>query len=177
MGAQALARFSDLVEPLADEYGVELVDIEQNGDVVKVVIDQPDGLDSQALVEVTKAISRMVDAEDPIPGTFTLEVTSPGLERPLKKPAHFQRAVGTDIAIKTNPDVGGDRRVEGMLVSADEFGVTVEPSDGGDARTLRYGEIRSARTVFDWKPAPKPGGGSSRTDAPNPSRTKESAPR
>lgn len=145
-----------LVTPITDDYGVELVDVEYHDSHVKVVIDQPDGLESGVLVEVTKAISRMIDAEDPIPGTFTLEVTSPGVERPLKRPAHFQRAVGSAVAIKTNPDVEGDRRIEGVLVTADEFGVTVERDDG-EQRLFKYGEIKSARTVFDWGPAPKPG--------------------
>lgn len=149
-------RVAALVDPIADEYMVEIVDLDYTGGVLKVVIDQPDGLESGVLVEVTKAISRMIDAEDPIPGRFTLEVTSPGVERPLKTPAHFKRAVGETVSVKTNPDVEGDRRFEGDLVDADDHGITVV-TDGGD-RTVRYGEIRSARTTFDWGPTPKQGG-------------------
>lgn len=149
-------RFSDLVTPITDDFQCELVDVEYNNGVVKVVIDQPDGLLSQTLVEVTKAISRMIDAEDPIPGRFTLEVTSPGVERPLKKPEHFRRSIDEEVSVKTTPDVEGDRRVEGVLTSADEYGVTIRTESG--ERTLRYGEIRSARTVYAWGPAPKPGG-------------------
>ena len=149
-------RVTALVEPIADDYAVEIVDLDYSGGVLKVVIDQPDGLESGVLVEVTKAISRMIDAEDPIPSRFTLEVTSPGVERPLKTPAHFKRAVGETVAVKTNPDVEGDRRFEGDLVDADDHGITVA-TDGGD-RTVRYGEIRSARTTFDWGPTPKQGG-------------------
>lgn len=154
--AKTTENVTRLVTPIADDFDVELVDVEYNDAHVKVVIDQPEGLESGVLVEVTKAISRMIDAEDPIPGTFTLEVTSPGIERPLKKPPHFQRAVGSDVAIKTNPDVDGERRIEGVLVAADEFGITVEIPDH-PTRTLKYGEIKTARTVFDWGPAPKPG--------------------
>ena len=149
-------RVTALVDPIADEYMVEIVDLDYTGGVLKVVIDQPDGLESGVLVEVTKAISRMIDAEDPIPGRFTLEVTSPGVERPLKTPAHFKRAVGETVAVKTNPDVEGERRFEGDLVDADDHGITVA-TEGGD-RTVRYGEIRSARTTFDWGPTPKQGG-------------------
>lgn len=152
----ALDRFYSLVEPIADDFGVELVDIESLQGVVRVVVDEPGGLNSQTLVDVTKAISRMVDAEDPIPGRFTLEVSSPGVERPLKRPAHFQRTIGEQISVKTTPDVEGERRVEGELVAADGEGITVAGDDG--SRTLRYGEIRSARTIFEWGPAPKPGG-------------------
>ncbi len=149
-------RVTALIDPIADEYMVEIVDLDYTGGVLKVVIDQPDGLESGVLVEVTKAISRMIDAEDPIPSRFTLEVTSPGVERPLKTPAHFKRAVGETVAVKTNPDVEGDRRFEGDLVDADDSGITVA-TEGGD-RTVRYGEIRSARTTFDWGPTPKQGG-------------------
>jgi ribosome maturation factor RimP len=151
-----VAKFSSLVLPITDDFDCELVDVDYGNGVMKVIIDQPAGLLSQTLIEVTKAVSRMVDAEDPIPGRFTLEITSPGVERPLKKPEHFRRSVGEDVSIKTMPDIDGERRVDGVLLSSDEFGVTVN-TDGGE-RTLRYGEIRSARTVFAWGPAPKPGG-------------------
>ena len=152
----ALQRFYGLVEPIADDFGVELVDIESLQGVVRVVIDEPDGLLSQTLIDVTKAISRMVDAEDPIPGRFTLEVSSPGVERSLKRPAHFQRAVGEEVSVKTMPDVAGERRIEGELATADEEGITITGDHG--SRTIRYGEIRSARTVFEWGPTPKQGG-------------------
>ena len=151
-------RATALIEPIADDFGCELVDVDFNNGVLKVVIDEPDGLNSQTLVDVTKAVSRMVDAEDPIGGRFTLEVTSPGVERPLKKPQHFQRSVGEAIVVKTLPDVfiDGERRAEGELVAADEFGITLSVDDV--EHVLKYGEIRSARTVFAWGPSPKLGG-------------------
>lgn len=151
-----VTKVSGLIEPICEDFHCELVDVDYNNSVLKVIIDEPDGLNSQTLVDVTKAVSRMIDAEDPIPGRFTLEIGSPGVERPLKKPDHFRRSVDEKITVKTMPDVEGDRRVEGVLISADEFGITIETAD--DTRTLRYGEIRSARTVFDWGPTPKKGG-------------------
>lgn len=151
-----VAKFTDLVLPITDDFGCELVDVDYVNGVMKIVIDQPDGLISQTLIEVTKAVSRMVDAEDPIPGRFTLEITSPGVERPLKKPEHFRRSIGQDVSIKTMPDVAGDRRLDGVLQSVDEFGVTILAD--GIERTLRYGDMRSARTVFAWGPTPKKGG-------------------
>lgn len=154
--ARVAESFTDLVLPITDDFQCELVDVDYNNGVMKVVIDQPGGLISQSLVEVTKAISRMIDAEDPIPGRFTLEVTSPGVERPLKKPEHFHRSVGEELSIKTTPDVDGERRIDGVLLASDELGITVSTAAG--ERTLRYGEIRSARTVFGWGPTPKPGG-------------------
>jgi ribosome maturation factor RimP len=145
-----------LITEITDDFHCELVDVDYNNGVLKIMIDQPGGLLSQTLVGVTKAVSRMIDAEDPIPGRFTLEITTPGVERPLKKPTHFKRSIGEDITIKTAPDVDGERRVDGKLTAADEFGITLA-TDSGD-RTLRYGEVRSARTVFAWGPTPKKGG-------------------
>ncbi len=156
--SRQVTRATALIEPIADDFGCEIVDIDFNNGVLKVIIDEPGGLNSQTLVDVTKAVSRMVDAEDPIPGRFTLEVTSPGVERPLKKPHHFQRSVGETILVKTLPDVeiAGARRAEGTLANADEYGITLDI--GGDEHALKYGEIRSARTVFAWGPTPKKGG-------------------
>ena len=79
------------------------------------------------------------------------------MERPLKRPAHFQRAIGEQVSVKTMPDVAGDRRVDGELAAADSEGITVEGDHG--QRVLRYGEIRTARTTFEWGPGPKPGKG------------------
>jgi len=149
-------RVTSLIEPIADDFQCELVDVDYNNGVLKLIIDEPDGLNSQTLVDVTKAVSRMIDAEDPIPGRFTLEITSPGVERPLKKPDHYRRSVGETISVKTMPDVEGDRRLDGQLLSADEFGITLKIDD--TERALRYGEIRSARTTFAWGPTPKKGG-------------------
>ena len=153
-----VARATSLIQPIADDFGCELVDVDYNNGVLKVIIDEPGGLNSQTLVDVTKAVSRMVDAEDPIGGRFTLEITSPGVERPLKKPQHFQRSVGEDISVKTLPDVliNGGRRAEGQLVAADEFGITLVVDD--EEHQVKYGEIRSARTMFAWGPTPKKGG-------------------
>lgn len=152
------SRVESLISPITDDFGCELVDVEYNNGVLKVVIDEPDGLNSQTLVDVTKAVSRMIDAEDPINGRFTLEISSPGVERPLKKPHHFQRSIGETVAIKTTPEVliAGERRVEGVLVTADETTVSVEVD--GESHSLRYEHIRTARTVFDWGPTPKKGG-------------------
>ena len=93
-------KVSDLVSPLCSSANVERVDIELNGGVLKIVIDQSEGLNTEVLADMTREISRQLDHEEPIPGSYTLEVTSPGLERPLKKPQHFEKAVGSLITIR-----------------------------------------------------------------------------
>jgi ribosome maturation factor RimP len=126
--------------------------------VVRVTIDRPGGVDMDAIARVTRAVSRALDQHDPIAGRYTLEVSSPGLERTLRTPAHFLRAVGSTVRIKTRPGVEGERRIDGVLAAADDEGVTVTlaaPANGD--RRVRYDEIERARTVFEWGPAPKPG--------------------
>ena len=94
-----------------------------------------------------------------MPGRYTLEVTSPGVERTLRTPAHFLREVGKVVSIRLT-DVGhDDRRVTGELVAADDVSATVavDGPDGPTERTVRYDQIDRAKTVFEWGPAPKPG--------------------
>ncbi len=147
-------RIDALAAPLCDRVGVELLDVEYEGGVVRLVVDHPDGVGMDAIASVTREMSRALDHEDPIAGTYTLEVTSPGLERPLKRPEHFIRSLGAIVTIKTAPGVEGDRRVAGVLASADESGIVVRAA-GGDERSLRHDEILKARTVFTWNPEPK----------------------
>tara|TARA_B100000586_G_C19992129_1_gene376724 strand:+ start:160 stop:678 length:519 start_codon:yes stop_codon:yes gene_type:complete len=149
-------RIDALAAPLCDRVGVELVDVEYEGGVVRLVVDQPEGVGMDAIANLTREVSRALDHEDPISGTYTLEVTSPGLERPLKRPEHFVRALGSDVTVKTTPDVEGDRRVVGVLTFVGSDGIVVREEDGSE-RSVRHDEILKARTVFTWTPEPKSG--------------------
>ena len=146
----------DAVAPLLDERGVDLYDVELTGGTVRVLVDREGGIDLDALGELTTSISGVLDLTDPLPGRYTLEVSSPGLERPLRTPDHFRAAVGRKVAVKTRPGTEGDRRVEGDLVDAGEDACTVAV-DGGERR-IAYVDVERARTVFEWGPPPKPGG-------------------
>jgi ribosome maturation factor RimP len=150
-------RLHELIGPLCDDLDVELIDVEYAGGVVRVTIDRPGGVDLDAVARVTRAVSRALDEHDPIAGRYTLEVSSPGLERNLRTPSHFGRAVGSTVRVKTRPGVDGDRRFEGVLASADDHGIVVASREGQGERRIAYGEIERARTVFEWGPAPKPG--------------------
>jgi len=149
-------RVRPLVEPIVAGAGLSLYDLDLNGGVLRVVVDGPDGVGLDALTEVTRAVSRALDERDPIDGRFTLEVSSPGLERTLRTPAHFAGAVGSVVTIKTIPGAPGERRLQGVLASVDDDGITVGAGD--DARHVPFADIERARTVFEWGPAPKPGG-------------------
>ena len=143
----------ELVEPIVTSEGLELIDVELAPRLLRVTVDRPGGIDLDAISEITQRISAALDLADPLPGgSYALEVSSPGLERPLRTPEHFQRFVGTTVAVRTHPGVEGERRVEGVLTSADETSIEV------DGRHLSYDDIERAHTVFVWGPAPKPAG-------------------
>jgi ribosome maturation factor RimP len=162
-------RVRDLVLPLLAERELDLYDIEVAGPVLKVVIDREGGIDLGVVADVTRAVSRALDEADPIAGAYTLEVTSPGLERRLRTPQHFVRAVGEAVKVKLLAGADDDRRVAGLLTAADDDGITVRTGQGDDGvpveRRLAYADIDRARTVFEWGPGDKPGKsrGSSRT--------------
>ncbi|HTN78687.1 MAG TPA: ribosome maturation factor RimP [Acidimicrobiales bacterium] len=144
--------------PLAD-LGIEVSDIELAGGLLRVTVERADGtsIDIDAIAEATRIVSRELDIHDPIPSRYTLEVSSPGLERPLRTPAHFLRAVGQQVSVRTMPGVEGERRVAGVLTSADDerIVVTSASNEGPVVRSLAYDEIERARTVFEWGPRSK----------------------
>ncbi len=146
----------ELVEPLVTPHGVEVVDVEHGPGLLRIYLDNtaPETpIDLETITRFSEQISDLLDLHDPVPSRYTLEVSSPGLERPLKTPAHFQRFVGSAVNIKTTPGVEGDRRFTGILEVATDSLITVVSN--GQARTLRYDEIEKAKTVFEWGPTAK----------------------
>ena len=144
---------------------LELVDVELRSGVLLVTVDRPGGVDLQALTDANRVVSPVLDELDPIPGTYTLEVSSPGVERTLRTPDHFAKAVGETVSVKTRPQVPGDRRLRGRLVASDGEGFELEMDDGGaGARRLSYTDIDRARTVFVWGPEPGRRGRSTPSD-------------
>lgn len=151
-----------MVEPLARAADASVYDVTFNGGKLAVAISRPDGIDLDTLADISRELGAQLEAEDVIVGSYTLEVTSPGLERPLRTPDHYRDAAGETVAIRTTPDTEGDRRVHGTIESATDTTVTVaiETDDGtptGQTRTVAYDDVERARTTFSWGPAPKPG--------------------
>jgi len=147
-------RVREIVEPLLARHSLEVYDVELTGSQLRVTINRPapstDGLDLETIAQATRLVSLALDEHDPIDGRYTLEVSSPGLERTLRTPLHFTRAVGSLVNLKTRPGIEGERRVRGVLAEADDDGVVV------DGRRVGYDEIERARTVFEWGPPAKP---------------------
>lgn len=162
-----------LLAPVLERAHLELVDIVVSSlgtsqAAVQVLVDHTPNhplagrIDLDGVSAATRLIDEVLETADPIPGAFTLEVSSPGLERPLRTPAHFVRFVGTTVSVKTIAGSTGDRRVEGRLQEADP---TVEGGVVVDGTRIPYSAIERARTVFVWGPTPKPGSGPSKSAA------------
>lgn len=148
-----------VIEPLLAPSGLEIADVELvgegHGKTLRVYVDRPGGVDLDAIAQATRIISIALDAADPITGRYTLEVSSPGLERRLRRPAEFVRFIGTPISVKTAIPLDGARRFRGTLLSADEQGIVLETQ--GAHRRIEFEEINEARTIFEWGPKAKPG--------------------
>ncbi len=151
-------RVRTLVEPIASDLQLDLYDIERRGGTLRITLDSPagNGITLDEISLATRLISREMDHEDPIPGHYTLEVTSPGIERPLRTAEHFRREVGKDVTVRLRDVVNDERRVEGTLTAADETAVTVRAATGED-HTITYDSIDKARTVIDWTSDDRPG--------------------
>ena len=115
-------RVRELVAPVVADVGADLYDVEFNGGILRILVDRDGGIDIDSIKTISKSSSRVLDDADPIPGRYTLEVSSPGLERPLRTRAHYEGAVGELVKVKTFAEVDGGRRFTGTLVGADDNG-------------------------------------------------------
>lgn len=143
----------ELVRPVVEGSGLELWDVsfrkEAGRMVLRVLVDRDGGVDLDTISETSERLSRRLDLEG-FAGdvAYSLEVSSPGLARPLREPRHFERSVGQRVKVKTARPVEGRTVHEGALVSADAEAIAIV-SDGGELR-VPYADIASARTVFEW---------------------------
>ncbi len=138
-----------LLQPTVEALGYELVEIEYahvgDGGLVRVYIDAPNGVGLEDCERVSHAVSDTLDAQDPIPGHYRLEVSSPGLDRVLRTPEHFARFVGNRVKVQLALPIEGRRRFTGALLAAGDEGVTLEVD--GSRVLLAYQQIQKARLV------------------------------
>jgi ribosome maturation factor RimP len=148
------------IVPELEPLGLELFDVQLTGSgrarVLQVLIDKDGGVDLEAITAATERISPVLDRLDVVSGPFALEVSSPGIERPLRRAEHYRRAIGETVSVKVREGRADVRRVRGELTGADDDAITI--GSGDDARTIAYDDIEQARTVFEWG-APGPGKG------------------
>ena len=157
-----IAAIHDLVTPVLASLGLELFDLHLAGSgrgrTLRIAVDVDDdregGVDLDTIAAASQAITPLLDNEPTLTGSYLLEVTSPGVERPLRRPEHFRRAVGGTVSVKYRTDAGS-QRVRGTLAEADDAGVVVDVDS--EARRIALTDITDARTVFEWGPQPRPG--------------------
>jgi ribosome maturation factor RimP len=140
-----------LLGPTVERLGYELADLEvrlgSKSGLIRLFIDKPEGIGLEDCEKVSRAVSALLDVEDPVPGNYNLEVSSPGLDRKLRKVEHFQRFIGQIVKVKLRFPLEGRRRFRGKLLSADDENIVVEVD--GESCSLALTTIDTARLVPD----------------------------
>lgn len=134
-GTQSVVdRVQEVILPILWALGLELVEVVCVGQgprsVVRVLIDKPGGVTVTDCEQAHKALGPALDVADPFPHAYTLEVSSPGLDRPFKRLQDYQRAIGKEVSLKLRQPLNGQWRVIGRLVEADEQAVSLTVSIG-----------------------------------------------
>jgi ribosome maturation factor RimP len=136
-----------LVRPVIEGEGLELVDVtfgrESGRRILRVTVDRDDGVDLDTISELSQKVSRRLDLEGFEPGPYALEVSTPGIERPLRHPKDFSRAVGERVRVKTDEGV-----LEGELRAAEDDAIRIAAGEG--ERRVPLDEVATAKTVVDW---------------------------
>ena len=141
-----------LAQPLAEDDGFELVDVELSSlgrhRVIRVVLDRPGGVSVGDCARFSRRLSDCLDMNQTVPGSFHLEVSSPGLERALRTLEHVERFAGQRVALVTHEPRDGRRRWEGDLLGARDGSAGVRTEDG-EEHWFGWAEVKSARLVVD----------------------------
>jgi ribosome maturation factor RimP len=141
-----------LTEPLLAQLGYELVDLEyvpgRTRGLLRIFIDRPQGVGLDDCERASREISALFDVEDPVPTGYTLEVSSPGLDRVLRTPAHFQRFVGERVHVELRSPRDGRRRYTGQLTALRDEGI--ELNVDGAMVAVSFAELGRARLAPLW---------------------------
>lgn len=143
--------FDALFQPVLASMGFELVGVEfspgRHHGLLRVYIDKPDGINVDHCAEVSHQLSALLDVENPIAGSYDLEVSSPGIDRPLFKPSHYERFVGERCRIKLSTALQGRRNFTGVIKAADATEVTLQVDQ--DCFQLPYALIAKANLIVE----------------------------
>jgi ribosome maturation factor RimP len=152
-------RVWELAEPVALASGLELVDVQYRPEagrlVLRLLLDRPEG--GVTLDEITRTareLGDVLDAHDPVPGRYHLECSSPGLNRPLVREAHYARAVGRQVRVRTREPLNARRQFRGRLAAVSPEGVTVV-EQGDVSAFIPFAAIERANVEYEF---PRPGG-------------------
>jgi ribosome maturation factor RimP len=152
MSAKIKQLVERLVQPYMDEHGFELVDVEyvKEGSnwFLRVFVDKADGIDIDDCGKISEYLSEQLDAKDPIPNAYFLEVSSPGAERPLRKTDDFLKAINQNIFVTTYEPLGGNKQFEGILLGFEDDQLTI--AAGKKQLKIPLDKIASARTAVTF---------------------------
>jgi ribosome maturation factor RimP len=139
----------ELLRSGVEGLALELVGIEFHSagrhSLLRIYIDREGGVDVEDCATVSRRIGALLDVEDPIPGRYTLEVSSPGLDRPLFSESDFERYVGHQIKLRTSVTVDGRKRFKGVIESVVDGQVVMQVD--GESVVIQFGTIQDARLV------------------------------
>lgn len=143
----------EILNPIVEEYGFELVDVEyvKEGSTwyLRAYIDKPGGICIDDCEAVSRRLSDILDEKDYIDDAYILEVSSPGLGRPLRKEKDFRRSLGEEVEVRTYRMIEKQKEFTGILKEYDEKTVTIE-EDGGNVRIFEKSDIALIRLAFDF---------------------------
>ncbi len=149
-----IAKIAEIAQRVGGSEGIEIVDVQLlgagRGRVLRIFIDRPQGVSHGDCEFISQQVGTILDVEDVIPGdSYTLEVSSPGLERKLQRPQDFERFVGQKARIVLREPVENQRRWEGKLAGFSDGIVALEPSAG---KLIRFplAKVEKANLKFDW---------------------------
>jgi len=151
----SVATLWDSIESYLKAESVELDDLRWSGRVLKVLVDAEGGVDVDRIAEMAKGISRLLDDDPTLDDSYTLEVSSPGLERPLSRPSHYLKSIGREVAVTTEAPIEGETHHRGVLTAYDEVTLTVTIGEG--ERSIPAHTVSAARTLFTWESSSKTG--------------------
>lgn len=145
------SRLEQLIEPMVTDMGYNLVRVRLTGaqrQTLQIMAERKDGqtMGVEDCADISRAASALLDVDDPIPGAYTLEVSSPGLDRPLVREADFVRYSGYEAKIEMAQAIGGQKRFRGRFAAAGDGAVTIEGDNG--PLSLPYDGIRAAKLVL-----------------------------
>jgi len=149
-----VGRVWELAAPLAENEGMEIVDIElrhersRGGRVLRLYLDKAEGPTVDDLSRVSRQLSELLDSQDVVSGAYTLEVSSPGINRPLKRPEHFARYIGKRVRIRTRDLIGGKRSFLGIL--QDVVGESITVAQEGTRYDIPFATIEKSNYEHDW---------------------------
>ncbi len=146
MNETVAERVWEIAEPLVTHEGLEMVDVEFRGEsrgmTLRLFLDREGGVSLDDLTRVSRQLGDLLDVHNAVPGAYTLEVSSPGINRRLRRPDHFRRYVGKRVRVRTVGPIEGRRNFVGILQSVDAEAIVVGEPDRDD--TIRFSEIAQA---------------------------------